>query len=158
MFIVFISIGFYACSKETLPSENNSVTSTEAQVEFIRDFELENQFLLILNEYLSSNGFNQLERISEADLVAVIHTQNLMEVNTLHHTNFSERQNYFFNLGYTALRENVALGYSNPETLLNAWLHSPSHKSAIESNSNKTGLGILISNTGKHFITQLYLK
>lgn len=157
-FIVFLSLSFYSCSKDELMKENNSMASSQSQVEFTRDYQFENQFLLILNNYLISNGFNQLERLAEADEVAIIHTQSMIEVNSLHHNNFSERQQYFSDLGYATLRENLALGYSNPETLLNAWLQSPSHKNALESNSNKTGLSILKNQTGKYFITQLYLK
>ncbi len=158
IFFVLISLSFYSCSKDKLIKENTQITSNQSQIEFTRDYQFENQFLIILNDYLNSNNYNQLERIPEADEVANLHTQNMIEVNSLHHDNFSERQHYFVDLGYTTLRENLAMGYSNPETLLNAWLQSPSHKSAIESNSHKTGLSILKNQNGKYFITQLYIK
>lgn len=58
--------------------------------------------------------------------------------------------------GYTnPLSENIARGYTNPDTLVNAWLASPSHRrNLLNCTAKAIGVGIATNNRGSLYITQ----
>lgn len=142
-------------SKEDIPE---FYKGAQAQVIFEKDISFENNLFEEINEYLNSINQPLLTIYPEANQVAFEHTKHLIETNSLHHQNFSERQNYFYSLGFTAVRENVATGFDNSYDLIQAWLQSPNHRQAIESNSTHTGISVLKNESGIYFITQIYLK
>jgi uncharacterized protein YkwD len=77
------------------------------EIEFEKDQQYENDLLQAINEFLVSSGQTPLIRNFQADDVAFDHTLTMIEANTLHHNNFSERQAYFTSLGFQGVRENV---------------------------------------------------
>lgn len=150
---------FHSCTIDD-PVENfpEQYKGTQAQVIFEKDSAFENNLFEEINEHLISINQPPLTINPEANQVAFEHTKHLIETNSLHHQNFSERQNYFYSLGFTAMRENVAMGYDNSYDLIQAWLQSLNHQQAIESNSTHTGISVLKNESGVYFITQIYLK
>lgn len=156
LLIVFI---FQSCTTDD-SINNDPVTYDVSQINvvFEEDIAYQNSLLEEINEHLISINQPPLTINFEANQVAFDHTKHLIESNSLHHENFSDRQNYFYSLGFTAVRENVAMGFDNPESLVHAWLQSAVHREAIESNSTKTGISVLKNENGTYFITQIYLK
>lgn len=148
-----------SCSKDdSLENEYSTYDVSQAQVVFERDITFENNLLESLNAYLLSINQNELTFNPEANQVAFEHTKHMIETNSLHHQNFSIRQSYFNSLGFVGVKENVAKGINNANDLIHAWLESPSHREAIESNNTHTGISVLKNKDGLYFITQIYLK
>ncbi len=139
--------------KQQLPCNDNQV-----HVVFEKDITFENMLYETLNKYLLSINQSELTSSPEANQVAFDHTKHMIETNSLHHQNFSNRQSYFYSLGFNGVRENVAKGIDNANDLINAWLQSPPHRAAIESTNTHTGICVLKNEDGIYFITQIYLK
>lgn len=156
-FILFLFLAF-SCSTESAFDDESSALRLNNNTLYERNVAFENEFMEKLNEYLIAIGHNTLQIVPQAVLVAESHSYQMIEDNRLHHDDFSKRVTFFNGLGYNGVSENVALGYNNAQDLLNAWINSSSHNSAIESNSTHTGISILKNNDGIYFITQIYLK
>jgi uncharacterized protein YkwD len=63
--------------------------------------------------------------------------------------------------GYPATRsgwgENIAWGYSSPESVMQGWLTSPGHKANIEMPSARSiGIGVAVDSVGRIFWTQAF--
>jgi len=108
--------------------------------------------------YRISLGKTPFEGNIEADNQASEHTIYMIEENKISHDFLQQRTAFFLNLGYVSLKENVASGYTNAQTLLDAWLQSELHRLAIEADGVATGISVLKNEAGIHFITQIYLK
>tara|TARA_R110002072_G_scaffold260722_9_gene419285 strand:+ start:6092 stop:6604 length:513 start_codon:yes stop_codon:yes gene_type:complete len=157
--LLFTAFLFQSCTVEdSLASEPTIYNVSQAQVVFERDFSFESSLLQTINEYLISINQIELTLSPEANQIAFEHTKHLIESNALHHNNFPDRQNYFLSLGFTGVKENVAMGINSASHLLQAWLQSPLHRQAIEANNTHTGISILKNENGIYFITQIYLK
>lgn len=155
LFALFLS----SCSADgSLESEQSTYEVSQVQVVFEKDITFENNLYESLNTYLLSNNLNELTISPEATQVAFDHTKHMIATNSLHHQNFSNRQSYFNSLGFHGVRENVAKGIDNANDLIHAWLQSPYHREAIESNNTHTGISVLKNEGGMYFITQIYLK
>ena len=64
-----------------------------------------------------------------------------------------------YNVRITKVGENLAKGSLDPETLVNAWMNSDSHKENILNGEyTKTGIAIYRTATGNVFIAQLFQK
>lgn len=157
--LLFIANIFHSCTTDDSVN-NDPVTYNVSQINvvFEEDIAFQNSLLEEINEHLISINQSPLSINMEANQVAFHHTLHLIESNSLHHENFSDRQNYFYSLGFTAVRENVAKGFDTSESLVHAWLQSAIHREAIESNSTQTGISVLKNEQGTYFITQIYLK
>ncbi|OIP52068.1 MAG: hypothetical protein AUK33_02215 [Flavobacteriaceae bacterium CG2_30_34_30] len=119
---------------------------------------MENDLFERVNQYRISLGKAPLERNTDADNQASEHTIYMVEKNNINHDFLQQRTAFFLNLGFVSLKENVASGYTNAQTLLDAWLQSESHRFAIEADGVATGISVLKNEAGIQFITQIYLK
>ncbi|MEX0996765.1 MAG: CAP domain-containing protein [Flavobacteriaceae bacterium] len=157
--LLFSAFILQSCTVED-SSENEPTTYnvSQAQVVFQKDLAFESNLLQTINEYLASINQSEVTLSPEANQIAFEHTKHLIESNSLHHENFPERQSYFYSLGFSGVRENVAMGIDNAPQLIQAWLQSPSHRQAIEANNTHTGISVLKNENGMYFITQIYLK
>jgi uncharacterized protein YkwD len=52
--------------------------------------------------------------------------------------------------------ENVAMGYSSAESVVNAWLGSAGHRANIEGNATRTGVSAVKSSDGVWYYTQVF--
>lgn len=58
--------------------------------------------------------------------------------------------------GSGGVGENIAGGYSTPQSAFDGWMSSPGHKANIEGNYTKTGIGYYAGPTYGHYWTQMF--
>ena len=141
-------------------------------IEFIRDYSeyestlvlletkpIEVETLEIINEYRSSLGLRELEYMPLIKSVALSHNLNMIEVHQISHNGFGLRSGYLKSkAGALTVSENVAYGYSDAQTMVNAWLNSPAHKEAIEGNSTHFDISIDSGDLGGKYATSIFIK
>jgi uncharacterized protein YkwD len=99
-----------------------------------------------LNAQRTAVGAPALHMCATLQSAAQGHSDDMAATNTMSHTgsngstmvNRVEAAGY---LGWTSLGENVAMGYTTVDTVMNAWMNSPGHKANIL-NPSYTGVGL----------------
>jgi uncharacterized protein YkwD len=78
------------------------------------------------------------------------------------HDGFDQRvQRIGREIRYRRIGENVAFnqGYIDPASrAVRGWLNSPSHRANIEDRYDLTGIGVVVSNRGEYFFTQIFVR
>ncbi len=149
-----------SCSKEdsgnTTVEVNYSIDLNLAQE---TDWEFADEILALINEHRTSMGLSTINRDQQhASAYAVDHTKYMIDKDKISHDNFSFRNNGMKNRGAISVGEVVAFGYSNAESVVNAWLNSPSHRNVIEGPYSHSGFGIIENSQGQYFFTQLFYR
>jgi uncharacterized protein YkwD len=91
--------------------------------------------------------------------VAFTHTDYMIQNDDISHDNFYQRKESLeMNAGANKVSENVAYGFSSPESLVNAWLNSPSHKETIEGDFTDFDISAEQSENGKWYYTNIFIK
>ncbi|MDX1462111.1 MAG: CAP domain-containing protein [Marinirhabdus sp.] len=148
-----------SCSKE-------EVTTTE-EVDYRIDLNLANEtnwmladdILELVNAHRATLQLPSIKRDQTyASAYAVDHTQYMIDKAQLSHDNFGVRASALKDQGASLVGENVAYGYDTAESVVNAWLNSPSHRSTIEGNYTHSGFGIIPNGNGVYYFTQLFYK
>ncbi|MEZ4857448.1 MAG: CAP domain-containing protein [Flavobacteriaceae bacterium] len=149
-----------SCSKEeSVETVETSNLSIDLNLANETDWQMANEILQHVNAYRVSVGLSELKRDQQyASAYAVDHTKYMIDQNKISHDNFGIRSEALKNRGAQTVGENVAFGYTEAESLVNAWINSPSHKSVLEGNYTHTGFGIIQNNSGKYFFTQIFYR
>lgn len=151
-----------SCTKD----EETSITS-DTEVEYTidlnlaneTDWDMANQILALVNEHRASVGLTAIQRDQQyASAYAVDHTQYMIELEQINHDQFGERSNALKSRGAKGVGENVAYGYTTAESLVTAWINSPTHRNVMEGNYTHSGFGVMKSPEGRYYFTQLFYK
>ncbi|TJY37087.1 CAP domain-containing protein [Pontimicrobium aquaticum] len=149
---VVVSLMVVSCSKEndldSFENEANEISLTITQ-----------EILELVNLHRKSIGKQELIRNSDADNIAKGHTHYMINQGKISHDNFAKR---FLELqdqvqAITA-GENVAFGYANGKTVVDAWLNSPGHKANIEGDFVYIGIAAVKDSNGAYYYTQLFYR
>ena len=125
--LVFSSL--ISCSSD---SESVSPTVTETQKSYSHDA-TELELLDLINTYRVDNNLNPLEIIEHISYKSEEHDNYMIATNSVNHDGFTERKtNLQKVLGAIRVGENVAFGFSSPQSALNAWVASAGHKANLE--------------------------
>ena len=112
-----------------------------------------------INQYRTSKGLKSLEKINHISNVAEDHDDYMISVNTLTHALFAQREeNLKATLGAVSVGENIAYNYSTAQSVVDAWLASPSHKANIEGNYTHCGISVRENAEGKKYFTNLFIR
>jgi uncharacterized protein YkwD len=148
-----------SCSKEDTATTQEANYSIDLSLAQETDWEMANEILTLVNEHRVSIGLQPIQSDKQyASAHAVKHTQHMIDVDGINHDNFLYRKNALQNEGAESVAENVAFGYDNAETVVNAWLNSQGHRATIEGPFTHSGFGIVESADGKVFYTQLFYR
>lgn len=162
--VLFFAISFSSCSKDDSTSDLNlnddkslGLDSDNASSYSYSTIELET--LQAINSHRTSIGLSSLVKTNMVSLQAEGHTDYLITTGRLSHDNFVARDDYLIkNLPAKSIGENVASGYSDVDTLVAAWLNSPTHKAIIEdSRYTNTGISIKSDGNGKKYFVQIFV-
>lgn len=147
-----------ACSSDPTTTESDTLTNLETSIEVENNIELAEEVLDVLNDHRASLGLSALQWHTDSEDLAVGHSYYMVQQNEASHDNFYERSAILQENGADIVSENVAYGYRDAESVLQGWLDSPSHKSAIEGDYTHTGIGVALTDSGIPYYTQLFIR
>lgn len=133
---IFVCITM-SCSQdsEELNTEINQAF-IENQVTIPESKPIEAEILSLINNHRIEIGLKTLD--TSLDIIksqTSSHTNYMIDHKKVSHDNFINREVFLESFtGAVSVAENVAYGYSDAETLVNAWLNSPGHRRNIEGN------------------------
>ena len=146
-----------ACTSEE-STEMDTLANLETTIEVENNIELAEEVLDVLNDYRASLGLSALQWHTDSENLAVGHSNYMVNQNAASHDNFYERAAILKENGADLVSENVAYGFRDAESVLEGWLNSPAHKRAIEGDYTHTGIGIVMTETGIPYYTQLFIR
>jgi uncharacterized protein YkwD len=83
----------------------------------------------------------------------------MIDKNTISHDNFYQRKEILEqNAEAIEVSENVAYGFSSPESLVNAWINSPSHRETLEGDFTEFDISAEQNENGKWYYTNIFIK
>ena len=146
--LIALTFLIISCSKEDL-------SNSETEVSVV----ITEQILDLANEYRVSIGKEKLIRSIEADKVATLHTNYMIEQGLISHDNFYKRMEELRDLvNAKAVGENVAFGYASGESVMEGWLNSPGHKANIEGDFTHVGISAITDEDGRYYYMQLFYR
>nr|WP_309759780.1 CAP domain-containing protein [Flavobacterium sp.] len=121
---------------------------------------IELQTMDLINKHRVSVGLNPLEKINHMSFKSEEHDNYMIANNVVNHNDFVARSENIINtLGAKTVSENIAYNYNTPESVLNAWLASPSHKANIEGDHTHFGIAIKENPAnGRKYYTNIFAK
>ena len=156
--IIILLVVTSACSKDSATNSSDAIAYSQLELNFENDTVYAREVFDVINDHRQSIGENALQWNHHVENVATGHSAYMADLNKASHDNFFERSDYLLDRGADLVSENIAFGYNDAESVLNAWLHSPSHKDALEGDYTHTGIGVVLSDLGIVFITQIFTK
>lgn len=146
-----------ACSSD-LAEESDVTENYQTIVEVENDQALADEVLDVLNEYRVSLDLPPLEWHEDSEDLATGHSHYMAEKNKASHDHFIDRADFLKDRGAEKVSENVAYGFKDAQSVVDAWLKSDGHRKAIEGNNTHTGIGIIRNEQGIPFFTQMFIR
>lgn len=147
---------FTSCSTDTM--EDDTLKAIEVS-NAPQAKQIEIEIMEIINDYRINEGLNPLQYHSVVKAVAYTHTDYMIEANNVSHDNFYLRkQSLQANASADLVSENVAYGFNSAESVVNAWLNSPSHKANIEGDFTDFDVSAEMNTQGKWYFTNIFIK
>lgn len=149
-------LGFSSCSSETSIDDQieaiNLPTAPEAKL-------IEIEIMELINAYRITEGLNPLNDHSTVKAVAFTHTDYMRAVNNVSHDNFFQRkQSLQANASANIVSENVAYGFNSAQSVVNAWINSPTHRDTIEGDFTDFDVSAEQNNEGQWYFTNIFIK
>jgi len=121
---------------------------------------LELETMELINLHRVSIGLNRLEKINHISFKSEEHSNYMITNNVVNHNDFVARsENIMSTLGAKTVSENIAYNFNSSQTVLLAWLASPSHKKNVEGNFTHFGLAIKENpKNGRKYFTNIFAK
>jgi len=154
---VLFNIFLMSCSVEEEVIVPDSYSST---IEDVTYSQLDYDIIELINNYRISNGLSSLDILNEASKEANNHNHYMVNQGAPSHDYFYLRsQNLKQAVNAKTVSENVGYGFSNAQSLVNAWLNSQGHRENIE-NPEVTNIGISTKQDaeGKYYFTNIFVK
>ncbi len=155
--LLVLSISLFSCSVEDELS-NPEIYNTENII--VEYNPIDYEILELINVYRTTLNLEPLGILNEASKEAINHNQYMIDAGAVSHDFFYTRsQNLVEAVEAKKVLENVGYGFSNAESVVNAWINSDSHRENIE-DSNVTDFGISTSKdeNGKYYFTNIFVK
>ena len=130
-----------------IPQLDSSVTSFESEV------------IRLVNEIRQQNGLKPLTANWELSRVARYKSQDMRDNGYFSHTSPTYGTPFqmirAFGLSYRSAGENIAMGYSTPQAVVNGWMNSSGHRANIL-NASYTQIGVGYVAQGNYW-TQMFI-
>ena len=133
--------------KATEPQQNQSLNAYELEV------------VRLINEIRAQYGLGQLTVNTQLSHVARIKSQDMHDKGYFSHTSPTYGSPFDmmkqFGIKYRTAGENIAMGYRNPQSVVNGWMNSSGHRANILNGSFKEiGMGYIASG---NYWTQMFI-
>ena len=120
---------------------------------------IEIEVLELINEHRVSLNLNQLQLSPILKSVANRHTRDMIRDGKYSHDNFYLRSEYIkLKLNALTVAENVAYGYYDAPSMVNAWISSGGHRRNIESNSTHFDISMESDVNGRFYATNIFIR
>jgi uncharacterized protein YkwD len=114
-----------------------------------------------INQYRYDRGLAPLTLDSTITQHSRLHSQDMASRDAISHDGFEQRIARLAQaIAHRGAAENVASnqGYTDPvEKAIDGWLHSPSHRQNIEGTYDATGIGVVRTEQGEYYFTQIFI-
>lgn len=153
---IVVLLGFSSCSTETSIDDQIDAISLPIAPE-AKQIEIE--IMELINAYRINEGLNALNDHNTVKAVAYTHTDYMRVVNNVSHDNFFQRkQSLQANASANIVSENVAYGFNSAESVVNAWVNSPTHRDTIEGDYTDFDVSAEQNNEGQWYFTNIFIK
>jgi uncharacterized protein YkwD len=159
LFALLLLCTVASCSKDPIAEQTADFTIDLSLAEQ-NDAQFAQEVLTLINEHRTSIGIDVIEIGTQfSSAYAVEHTNYMIDMSQINHDHFGIRSAALQSTGAHQVGENVAYGYNTAESVVNAWLNSPSHRDNIEGNYTHAGFGIKrCTESNTYYFTQLFYK
>lgn len=154
--LAVIAVLSFSCSPESIDDKADTLIENIAVPE-AKSIEL--QILELINNHRLSKGLNPLQSMTIIKSTAFIHTDYMVDTQTVSHANFFTRSNYLkTNAGAKSVSENVAFGFTSAESVVSAWMRSEAHKKNIEGDFTNFEISAEKDANDKWYFTNIFIK
>ncbi|PCE62936.1 CAP domain-containing protein [Sediminicola luteus] len=149
---IALFLGFGSCTKE-------DIAETPAISDAINVTGIEQELMIIVNDYRKSIGRVPLALNTEAYEAAQAHNNYMISKGELSHDNFSARATALSaKTSAEMIAENVAKDYETAQAAFDKWMSSKGHRLNIESNFTHTGISVKSDAEGNYYFTQMFYR
>ena len=146
-----------SCSSDSSEAPSSS-TATMKVMDYSYDSS-ELEAMNLINTYRVSVGLNELQQINHISYKSEEHDHYMIKNNVVNHNDFVARsENLISVLGAKRVGENIAYNYNTPQSVVKAWLNSPTHKENLEGDYTHFGISIRTNPDGKKYYTNIFVK
>jgi uncharacterized YkwD family protein/spore coat assembly protein SafA len=128
----------------------------------ISEKNFEKQVVTLVNQERAKHGLKPLTENWELSRVARYKSMDMRDKNYFSHTSptygspFTMMKN--FGISYRTAGENIAVGQTTPQAVMNSWMNSSGHRANIlSSNFNQIGVGYAKGGSYGHYWTQMFI-
>jgi uncharacterized protein YkwD len=154
--LLLVCITFFSsCSTDNSEDTFEAIEVTEAP----QAKQIEIEVLELINTHRISIGLNPLENMTDIKAQAYGHTNYMVDTGEVSHNGFYQRKNNLINnVGATRVGENVAYAYSSPQSVVNAWINSDSHRDVLEGDYTNFDISAEKDIDGHWYFTNIFIK
>ena len=157
LLLVAVVYTLNSCSSDTSEAPSSS-TATMKVMDYSYDSS-ELEAMNLINTYRVSVGLNELKQINHISYKSEEHDHYMIRNNVVNHNDFVARsENLISVLGAKRVGENIAYNYNTPQSVVKAWLNSPTHKENLEGDYTHFGISIRTNPDGKKYYTNIFVK
>ena len=157
LLLVAVVFTMNSCSSDSSEAPSSS-TATMKVMDYSYDSS-ELEAMNLINTYRVSVGLNELQQINHISYKSEEHDHYMIRNNVVNHNDFVARsENLISVLGAKRVGENIAYNYNTPQSVVKAWLNSPTHKENIEGDYTHFGIAIKTNQEGKKYYTNIFVK
>ena len=118
--------------------------------------------LTLVNQQRAANGLKALSMDSALTKTATLKSQDMAKLGYFDHTSPTYGSPFDmmkqFGITYRAAGENIAMGQTSPQQVMQDWMNSPGHRANILNSSfTKLGVGIAQNSSGQYYWTQQFI-
>ena len=157
LLLVAVVYTMNSCSSDSSETPSSS-TATMKVMDYSYDSS-ELEAMNLINTYRVSVGLNELQQINHISYKSEEHDHYMIRNNVVNHNDFVARsENLISVLGAKRVGENIAYNYNTPQSVVKAWLNSPTHKENLEGDYTHFGISIRTNPDGKKYYTNIFVK
>ena len=157
LLLVAVVYSMNSCSSDSSEAPSSS-TATMKVMDYSYDSS-ELEAMNLINTYRVSVGLNALQQINHISYKSEEHDNYMISNNVVNHNDFVARsENLISVLGAKRVGENIAYNYNTSQSVVKAWLNSPTHKENLEGDYTHFGISIRTNPDGKKYYTNIFVK
>ncbi|XOQ48594.1 MAG: SCP domain-containing protein [Eubacteriales bacterium] len=143
-------------SKPASQSSPSSTASTGSDSSF------QNQVVQLVNQERAKAGLKALTVNSQLTKTATLKSEDMAKLNYFDHTSPTYGSPFDmmkqFGISYRTAGENIAMGQTSPQQVMQGWMNSPGHRANILNSSfTQIGVGIAKNAKGQYIWTQQFI-